>query len=108
MLNYCILNGHLTKSEEANLNLNDLAIIRGYGVFDFFLFKQKTPLFIEDYLNRFHNSAQLLGLLIPFSRGQMKEKIQKLIEANGEKEGGIRLLLTGGYAAVIHRLNPIY
>ena len=98
MIQYYSVNGKFVPAREAQLKVNDLSIIRGYGVFDYFLFKRGIPLFLEDYLQRFYASAKLMELEIPVELPTFKESIFKLISLNGVEEGGIRLLLTGGYA----------
>ncbi|MBK7409285.1 MAG: aminotransferase class IV [Saprospirales bacterium] len=98
MIRFHAINGRLTDAAQASLHVNDLAILRGYGIFDFFLVKTGRPLFIEDYLDRFFNSAHLMELDLPVSRTGLHEKILEVIEANKLTEGAIRLLLTGGYA----------
>ena len=37
MIRYYFLNGELTESRDANLHVSDLAILRGFGIFDYFL-----------------------------------------------------------------------
>ena len=98
MITYSMINGHLANTDEAALHVSDLSILRGYGIFDFFLFLKGQPLFLEDYLDRFYRSAHLLHLEIPYSREDFAAQIFRLIEANGQQEGGIRLLLTGGFS----------
>ena len=48
--------------EQAFLQVGDLAIQRGYGVFDFFRVHNRVPLYINDYLDRFYYSAKIMGL----------------------------------------------
>ena len=98
MITYSMVNGHLTRTDEAALHVSDLSILRGYGIFDFFLFLKGQPIFLEDYLDRFYRSAHLLHLEIPYSRADFAAQIFSLIEANGHQAGGIRLLLTGGFS----------
>jgi branched-chain amino acid aminotransferase len=97
MIKYYNLNGKLVPAGEAVLKVNDLAILRGYGIFDYFLVRKRRPLFIEDYLGRFFRSAEILNLKIPLSKDQLRAKITELIEINGEDQAAIRLVLTGGY-----------
>lgn len=92
------INGIMIKASEATLHVSDLAILRGYGVFDFFLVKRSKPLFLDDYLDRFTRSAAEMGLDLPIGRSQLPEKIGQLIQANGLAEAAIRLVLTGGYS----------
>ncbi|MEY3367045.1 MAG: hypothetical protein RI973_200 [Bacteroidota bacterium] len=98
MIKYYSVNGKLTPREDAVLQVTDLAILRGYGMFDFFLARQGHPLFLDDYLDRFMRSAQLLRLNIPFSRQALKEQILEMIKANGTPDAGLKLVLTGGYS----------
>lgn len=86
------------KTEEANLNINDLAILRGYGIFDFFRLVDNKPLFFEDHLNRFYRSADIAQLPIPFSEMELKGQIFDLISKNNLPISGIRIVLTGGYS----------
>ncbi len=98
MINYFVKNGKVVYREEAVLGITDLAILRGYGVFDFFLVKNRIPLFFEDHLNRFFHSATSLNLKIPFSKTEIKEQVQYLVQLNNQEAAAIKLLLTGGYS----------
>lgn len=99
MLPYCHLNGVLTAAPAAQLHVSDLGLLRGFGVFDFFLFKDKKPCFFDDYISRFYRSAAKLGLEPLPPPSLLKEQVLELIDANGQAAGGIRLLATGGYSA---------
>ena len=99
MVKYYSVNGKLVPKEEAALNVSDLTILRGYGLFDFFLVKKGQPLFFDDYLDRFERSAKLLHLEVPFSREELRQQIMQVIRANGQQEAGLKLVLTGGYSS---------
>ena len=94
---YCSLNGKITAQEKASLGVTDLAVLRGYGIFDYFLFKYGRPLLEEQYLQRFYNSAEKMGLNPPLNQKELSRNIHELIAANGQGNGAIRLVLTGGY-----------
>ncbi len=98
MIQYHNVNGTLTLVADAKLHVTDLAIIRGFGVFDYFRALNGRALFVEDYLDRFYRSAALLYLTPPCSKAELQARIQALLDANGEEKAGIRLVLTGGYA----------
>lgn len=98
MLPIVYLNGQYVPKEEASLNVADLAILRGFGIFDYFRYINGKPRFIEDHLDRFLRSAQLLALEMPVSREDLRETVHQLIMQNGGGDGGIRFVLTGGYA----------
>jgi D-alanine transaminase/branched-chain amino acid aminotransferase len=96
---YVIFNGKTTLENEAKLGINDLSIVRGYGIFDYFKTIGNKPIFLEDNLDRFYNSAKLMDLPISYSREEIKNQINELIALNNIPESGIKLLLTGGYSA---------
>ena len=98
MIQYYSINGEITPAAKASLKVNDLSILRSYAMFDYFLFKKGYPLFFEDYLTRFENSAKKLDLELPFPISEIKNQILNLIQANGLESGSIRLVLTGGYS----------
>lgn len=96
MIQFYNINGRLVDAQNATVPVHDLGLIRGYGVFDYFLIEAGQPLFLDDYAARFLHSAKHMHLDIGLTHEQLKEQIFKLIEANGLKEGGMRLLATGG------------
>jgi len=96
MIKYYNINGRIVEAEKATVSVNDLGLIRGYGVFDYFLIEDGLPLFVDDYVTRFLNSAQSMHLDLKWNLDQLKEQIFQLIEANGLKDGGVRLVCSGG------------
>lgn len=98
MLEQVYVNGSFVNAGKAGLGLTDLGILRGYGVFDYFRYSDGQPRFLGDHLDRFVNSAGLLNLAVPRSHGELSDVIYELIARNQVAEGGIRMVLTGGYA----------
>lgn len=92
------VNDMFVQADKAGLRLNDLSIQRGYAAFDFFRTKNYKPLFLEDYLDRFFASGELLRLKSPKSKAEVKDIIRELIRQNDLPEAGIKLMLTGGYS----------
>jgi branched-chain amino acid aminotransferase len=96
---YIYLNGNIIPAAEAMIHVTDLALLRGFGIFDFLQNINGTPLFIDDYLDRFENSARLMSLEFPEkNRSILIQDILKLIQKNKFKHSGLRLILTGGYS----------
>ncbi|WP_210489383.1 aminotransferase class IV [Rufibacter aurantiacus] len=95
---YAYLNEEFLPLESTYLHVSDLAIQRGYGIFDFFKTQNGHPLFLDDYLDRFFNSAQLMNLEVPLSAGDLKAAITRLIQMNGLGDSGVKMILTGGYS----------
>lgn len=96
---YVIFNGKLIPENEAKLSITDLAIVRGYGIFDFFKTVNGIPIFLEDNLDRFYQSANLMDLPVNYSREELKTQITSLMKANMIPDSGIKILLTGGYSS---------
>jgi len=92
------INGVQVAAESASLKVNDLGIIRGFGIFDYFLVWDYIPLFLEDYLDRFYHSAKKLHVEVPTPRADFRAQILELIEVNQKSHAGIRLVMTGGYS----------
>ncbi len=96
--NYVIINGEFILRSEAKLLISDLAIQRGYGIFDFLKTLNHQPVFIDDHLDRFYFSAAEMNLKIEVKKEQLKVLIYQLIEKNHLPDSGIRITLTGGYS----------
>ena len=58
-MNYYSVDGEIVPIAEARLGVNDLGLLRGYGVFDYFRVVRGMPLFIDDYLARFERSVKV-------------------------------------------------
>ena len=65
--------------EKATLQGSDLSIQRGYGIFDFFHTRNFVPLFLEDYLDRFFNSAASLRLQPTYTKEGLTAIIYEII-----------------------------
>lgn len=99
MSEYVFLNGEILESKDAKIHISDLALLRGYGVFDYFRVIDGKPIFLEDYLDRFERSVAGLNLILPYSREFLKVHIFELIRLNTHPLLGIRLVCSGGYAS---------
>lgn len=97
-MKFHLLNGDPVRLEDAALKLNDVGLLRGYGIFDFFPIAQCRAVFAEDYFDRFYRSATEMRLTVPVDRVGLAAQIQRLCELNGHSEGYIKLVLTGGYS----------
>jgi len=96
MKNYCFAEDKIIKTEDARIHPADIGLTRGYGIFDFFRTVNYKPLFLEDYLDRFINSAEHTQLPLSYNKEDLIEIIHDLVEKNDLKEGGVRMVLSGG------------
>jgi D-alanine transaminase/branched-chain amino acid aminotransferase len=92
------INDGFVPEEKVLLHISDLAIQRGYGVFDFFKVVNSVPLFLQEHLDRFYFSAEQMRLNVTYSQDELKKIVFELIEKNNSVNTGVRITLTGGYS----------
>ena len=95
---YVFLNDQFIEAEKATLHISDLAIQRGYGIFDFFRVRENVLLYVEDHLDRFIQSASIMRLASPYSKDKLLSILYDLLKKNNIPDSGIRMILTGGYS----------
>jgi len=95
----CYCDGEFVALERAALPLQDLAILRGYGVFDYMQSYGGKPFRLDAHLQRLQRSAALIGLACPWDSAQLGEIVLETLRRNHFDAAGIRILLTGGDSA---------
>ena len=105
MSKWVFVHDRLVKEEAACLHFRDLALQRGYGVFDFFKVNNFQPVFLDDHLDRFYHSAEMMHLQVGKTREELKDIITRLITKNHTAHTGIRITLTGGYSEDGYRIT---
>jgi branched-chain amino acid aminotransferase len=95
----CYLNGNYVPFDQACLPLNDLGIVRGYGVFDFLRTYNGVPFKLREHVQRLQNSAKLIGLSLPWSTEEIEAIAQDTLGRNTLPETNIRIVVTGGSSA---------
>ncbi|CAM4343197.1 D-alanine transaminase/branched-chain amino acid aminotransferase [Pedobacter westerhofensis] len=95
---YVYINDTFVAADQASLLITDLAIQRGYGIFDFFKTIGGKPIFLQDHIERFYNSARKMHMEIPYTHEELKAILAQLMEKNDLPDSGIRLTLCGGYS----------
>ena len=124
---YCYFNNRIISESKAGLNLRDLGVLRGFGVFDVLRTYNGKPFMLKEHFARLKNSAGVLDLKLPISANEFEARIFRLLKknklnprtqpANGEsgavtvcrqraeqspydgKEAVVRSVLTGGVAS---------
>lgn len=97
-MRWTFVNNDFAEEEKAFIQTNDLALQRGYAVFDYFRTLNNQPLFLDDYLDRFFNSARELSITLAYTVQEVKAIILQLIQKNNIPQSGIRMIATGGYS----------
>jgi branched-subunit amino acid aminotransferase/4-amino-4-deoxychorismate lyase len=98
MKNFFTLNGKIQDIRKAAMRVNDIGILRGYGVFDFMRTYNGKVFHWDDHFKRFMGSAKALKLKIPFAKNSISQQIKDLVKKNRceKQDFSIRLVLTGG------------
>ena len=95
---FCYLNGKIVPIGDARVSVNDIGLLRGFGIYEGLITHNRKPFMLADHLERFHRSAGKMSLAIPVSDADIEVAINDLVERNVPKdtEALIRIILTGG------------
>jgi D-alanine transaminase/branched-chain amino acid aminotransferase len=94
--NFTCINGEYIPYNQSTVPVSDLIVQRGYGIFDFFLVKDRIPPFISYHLDRFIHSAELLSLDLSYTKDELTEMVMNLIRKNDILNSSVKIILTGG------------
>jgi branched-chain amino acid aminotransferase len=93
---YCFFQGAIVPFDKAGIALNDLGVLRGYGVFDFYRTYSGKPFHLKEHYTRFQNSAKSIGLSVPVSYVEFEKITLDLLKKNKIKDASFRAVLLGG------------
>ncbi len=96
MKKYFYLNGKILDINKPALQINDIGVLRGYGVFDFFRTYNGKVFHWEDHFKRFTSSAKSLNLKVLLSKDSILKIVKQLLKKNNCIDASVRLVLTGG------------
>lgn len=95
-MNIYYVNGEFVEENKAQISVNDLSVLRGYGVFDFLRTYNGIPFHLDEHLLRLKRSARLIGLNLPAPLVEINEIVLETLGRNKHAESNIRLVVTGG------------
>lgn len=98
------VNGRLVPKSEATVSVYDHGLLYGDGVFEGIRIYNGKIFKLGQHMDRLWQSAAGIGLKIHISRQEMIDIQRKCVEANGIKDGYIRLIVTRGVGTL--GLNP--
>jgi len=96
------IDGEFVDERDAHIPATDLAVMRGYGVFDFLRTYKGVPFELEAHINRLRNSAALIELDVPWDDAHITTIIHQTLSRNRYEEGremNVRIIVTGGPSA---------
>jgi branched-chain amino acid aminotransferase len=94
----CYINGEFKTLKDAKISATDLAIMRGFGVFDSLRTYGGKLFGVEDHLTRLERSAKLVSLPLPWTREELHRTILETLSRNSYDESSVRIIITGGYS----------
>ena len=92
---YCV-NGTFVPASRAALALNDLGLVRGYGVFDVLRTYGRTPFHLRAHLERLQGSAAQIDLPLPWSLAELTAIVEGTLAQNDATDVTVRLVATAG------------
>ncbi len=96
-MNTFYVDGEFVSSDEAVISLNDMIVLRGYGMFDFLRTYNKRPFYLEEHIQRLENSGKLIGLVLPQSKEKICDIVMETIARNPHHdESNVRIVVSGG------------
>jgi len=94
------VDGQFVSEDQALISVKDLAVLRGFGVFDFLITYNKRPFYLKQHVQRLENSARKIGLLIKHSNREICDIVEETVRRNTHhKESNIRIVYTGGISS---------
>ena len=93
------INGEYVPASQAAIGLNDLGLVRGYGVFDFTRTYGRVPFRLGEHIQRLEYSAAQIDLPLPWSAEEIDAIVQATLARNDVDDVGVRIVVTGGPSA---------
>ena len=90
------VDGQFVPASEAAIPVDDLAIMRGFGVFDLLRTLNGKPLFLMEHIKRLRASARRIGIELPWTPQKLIDIVTQTLQRNSFEESNIRIVVTGG------------
>lgn len=93
------VNGSFVPASTAAIGLNDLGLVRGYGVFEVLRTYGVTPFHLHEHLERLQRSASQIDWVLPWSTAELEMIVFDTLARNDPTNVAIRIIVTGGASA---------
>jgi len=91
------VDGKFVPSHKAVIPVDDLAVLRGFGICDIMRTFNGVPYFLDEHINRLVASGKKIGLSLPWTTHEIKTIVRKTLEKNKQTaEANIRIVITAG------------
>ncbi len=95
----CIRNGTLMLATEAQMSLQNIELLYGFGVYENIRVVDGIPRFLEDHIDRLLHSASIIELPHPFSKEEITKWVRAIITESKADALNIKILVLGGKTA---------
>jgi len=99
-----MVNGESVVSGDAVVAADDLGLIRGDGVFEFFRVYRGVPFALEEHLDRLARSAAAIHL--DYDRGKLEREVLWMLKTMRAKDGHVRIVLTRSGSRLLFEEPP--
>lgn len=97
MIDTYYIDGEFVTAGQATLPITDLAVLRGYGVFDFMRTYHGIPFHLDAHIDRLYRSAEIIGLEMPWDKEDVRAIVIETVGRNSHhSEANVRIVVTGG------------
>jgi branched-chain amino acid aminotransferase len=90
------IDGEFMPAQNAVIPVDDLALMRGYGVFDYLRTYAGKPLHLQEHVARLICSADKIGLELPWDEAEITNIVEETLVRNDLVDANVRILVTGG------------
>jgi len=90
------IDGEFVPADKAVIPVDDLAILRGIGVFDLLRTYDSKPYFLDAHVERLVASAEKIDLPLPWTHAEISAIVKETLAKNDIPEANIRIVVTGG------------
>lgn len=94
------VNGRMLPKNQATVSVYDHGLLYGDGVFEGIRIYNGRIFKCGQHMERLWRCAEMIRLRIPVSRDEMVQILRDCVEANGLKDGYIRLVVTRGFGTL--------
>lgn len=94
--NIYYVDGKFVSADKAVIPVDDLAIVRGIGVFDLVRTHNGRPCFLNEHIERLYRSAAKIGLDMPWAHDALRRVVLETLDRNTVDEANLRIIVTGG------------
>lgn len=95
-MNIYYTDGRYKKADTAAVPVDDMGLLRGYGVFDFMRTYGGRPFHLDRHVRRLIRSATLIGMDVPWPEEEVAGITLETLRRNNHRESNVRILITGG------------